>query len=227
MKNSIILSDMDQYGGRGHGIAVVRKWTDADYARSKVEEAIQLARVKKLSLQYCSTCTITHDPSIHQTLHADQLALERLLELGVKPYGVAYGRNAFMRASGNNALWRRLTGIATLPTLYDNTNAKLGVGDSSTAVTVTQTNLQAATNKLAKGMVATYPQLNGSPNDNQAVFRSDFITAEAEYAWNEFGTFNAALGTADSMFNRGLFSPSPGTKGAGVTWTLTETLTNT
>jgi hypothetical protein len=213
--------------GIGQGIAIVRKWTDENYARLRIEEEIQHAKIKKLMKQFCSTCGVTHGPEIHERLFSDQLALEKLLEKGIAPYGMAYGRNAFMRASGNNALWRRLTGIATLPTLYDNTNAKLGVGDSTTAVAVTQTNLQAASNKLAKGMVATYPQINGSPNDNQVVFRSDFVTAEAEYVWNEFGTFNAALGTADSMFNRGLFSPSPGTKGVGVTWTLTETLTNT
>lgn len=213
--------------GIGKGHVIVRQWTDADYARLRTVEEDMRAKVKAEMGKYCLTCGITHSPAIHETVIADMRALVELDKKGIRPYGVAHGYNAFMRASGNNALWRRLTGIATLPTLYDNTNAKLGVGDSNTAVTVTQTNLQAATNKLAKGMVATYPQINGSPNDNQVVFRSDFVTAEAEYAWLEFGTFNAALGTADSMFNRGLFSPSPGTKGAGVTWTLTETLTNT
>lgn len=212
--------------GRGHGVAVVRKWTDADYARLRFEETCQLAKVRKSPKRYCGTCEKTHPAAIHETLFADALALIALEKKGVVPYGMATGYNAYMRATGNSSLWHRLTGIATLPTLFDNTNAKLGVGDSTTAVAVTQTNLQAATNKLAKGMVATYPQINGSPNDNQLVFRSDFITGEAEYVWNEFGTFNGALGTGD-MFNRGLFSPSPGTKGVGVTWTLTETLTNT
>lgn len=213
--------------GKGAGVAVVRMWTDENYARLRNEEEKQRARTRKIAVKYCSDCFITHSIEAHESLMADRAALVILAQKGVMPYGIAHGYNAFMRASGNNALWRRLTGIATLPTLYDNANARLGVGDSSTAVAVTQTNLQAATNKLAKAMVATYPQINGSPNDNQVVFRSDFITGEAEYQWNEFGTFNAALGSADSMFNRGLFSPSPGTKGAGVTWTLTETLTNT
>lgn len=199
--------------GQATGLLVVRKWTNADYERL-VETEQRVERRMRLSAR-------DRGEDIHQE------ALRRLATKGVRPYGMGYGRNAFMRASGNNALWRRLTGIATLPTLYDNSNARIGIGDSTTAVAVTQTNLQAATNKLAKGMVASYPQINGSPNDNQVVFRSDFVNGEAEYAWNEFGTFNAALGTADSMFNRGLFSPSPGTKGAGVTWTATETLTNT
>ncbi len=206
---------------------IVRKWTDEDYARLRNEEEKQHAAIIKRRLRFCDGCEVAHAAAAHERLMSDTIALKTAALLGVKPYGVAVGYNAFMRASGNNALWRRLTGIATLPTLYDNTNAKIGVGDSTTAVAVTQTNLQAATNKLAKAMVATYPQINAPTNDNQVVFRSDFITGEAEYAWNEFGTFNAALGTADSMFNRGLFSPSPGTKGAGVTWTATETLTNT
>jgi hypothetical protein len=212
--------------GRGQGVAIVRKWTDADYARLRTEELKQRALITKFSKARCGGCGKGHDPVIHEMAIADHIALQILRDKGIKPYGVAMGFNAFMRATGNGALWHRLTGIATLPTLYDNTNAKLGVGDSTAAVTVTQTNLQAASNKLAKGMVATYPQISANPNENQVLFRSDFVTGEAEYAWNEFGTFNGALGTGD-MFNRGLFSPSPGTKGAGVTWTLTETLTNT
>lgn len=211
--------------GIGRGEAVVRKWTAEDYIRLRNAEETFRAEVKKARKKYCLTCEKDHSPAIHETVAADMLALRYLESKGIKPYGMARGLNAFMRATGNKSLWGRLTGI-TAPTLFDNTNAKLGVGDSSTAVTVTQTNLQAATNKVAKAMVATYPQINGSPNDNQAVFRSDFNNGEGEFAWNEFGTFNGALGTGD-MFNRGLFSPSPGTKGAGVTWTLTETLTNT
>lgn len=217
---------IESQSGRGAGIAVVRKWTNEDYARLRDEEEIQHRKIIKLHKKFCSTCEITHGPEIHERLVSDQLALERLLEKGISPYGISYGYNAFMRATGNKHLWERLTGIAA-PTLFDNTNAKLGVGDSTTAVTVTQTNLQAATNKLRKAMVATYPLINTSPNDNQVVFRSDFVTGEAEYVWNEFGTFNNVTDGSGSMFNRGLFSPSPGTKGAGVTWTLTETLTNT
>lgn len=197
--------------GRGYGLMVVRKWTDEDYQRLIHQEQKEAARLK----------AVDHEP-MGETIFRE--AMKRLRVLGVKPYGMAWGTNSFMRATGNNALWHRLTGIATLPTLYDNTNARIGVGDSTTAVAVTQTDLQAASNKIRKVMVASYPQINSSPNDNQVVFRADLITGEAEFVWNEFGTFNAASGT--DMFNRGLFSPSPGTKGVGVTWTGTETLTN-
>jgi hypothetical protein len=222
------LSGLAIESGIGRGRVVVRKWYDPDYFRLRDEEVTQRAKLLKAGAgkgHVCVTCEITHSKEAHITLVADKIALAVLAVKGIKPYGVAYGKNAYMRATGNNALWRALTGIAVIPTLYNNANAYTGVGDSATAVAVTQTDLQAAVNKVRRAMVATYPQINASPNDNQVVFRSDYLTTFGEYAWIEFATFNAAA--AGDMFNRGLFSPSPGTKGAGVTWTLTETLTNT
>lgn len=43
-------------------------------------------------------------------------------------------------------------------TAFNNANAYLGVGDSSTAFSAAQTDLQASTNKLRKAMDSTYPQ---------------------------------------------------------------------
>src|SRR5205085_11854555 len=64
------------------------------------------------------------------------------------PFEVIEVQNAYVNAGGA-ALLDRL--IGTSPTAYDNTNANLGVGDSSTATSASQTDLQAATNKLRKG----------------------------------------------------------------------------
>jgi hypothetical protein len=51
-----------------------------------------------------------------------------------------------------------MTMIATLTgTGWNNANAFLGVGDSSTAEAATQTELQAATNRFYKAMNATFP----------------------------------------------------------------------
>jgi len=96
-------------------------------------------------------------------------------------------------------------------TTYANANARIGVGDSSTAAAVGQTDLQAATNKLRKVMDATFPSRSGQT----VTWKSSFTTSEANYAWNEWAVFNAA--TAGTMLNRKV--ESLGTKSSG-TWTL-------
>lgn len=96
------------------------------------------------------------------------------------------------------------------PTAFSAANARIGVGDSSAAVTVGQTDLQAATNKLRKGMEATFPSRSGVTLSLKAAFG----TGEANFAWNEIAVFNAASGGA--MLNRKV--ESMGTKSSG-TWT--------
>lgn len=76
------------------------------------------------------------------------------------------------------------------PTAFDNTNAHLGVGDSTTAFAAAQTDLQAATNKLRKGMESGYPQIA----TNVLTYRSLFGTAEGNFDWQEWGLFNASSG---------------------------------
>jgi hypothetical protein len=47
-------------------------------------------------------------------------------------------------------------GLGT-PTAFSNANAYIGVGDSTTAESASQTDLQASTNKTYKAMSASYP----------------------------------------------------------------------
>lgn len=101
-------------------------------------------------------------------------------------------------------------------TAFNNANARLGVGDSSTAAAVGQTDLQAATNKFRRVMEATFPSRAGGV----VSFKSSFATGEANFAWNEWGIFNSALGA--TMLNRKV--ESMGTKSSGV-WTLEVTIT--
>lgn len=103
------------------------------------------------------------------------------------------------------------------PTPYDNTNAYIGAGDSTTAFDVSQTDLQAATNKLRKGMEASYPQRAG----NVLTFRALFGTAEANFAWQEWAIFNAAA--AGEMLCR--LVESLGTKTAAQSWQFTGQIT--
>lgn len=103
--------------------------------------------------------------------------------------------------------------IGETVTEFDNANAHIGVGDSSTAFAATQTDLQASTNKLRKGMDAGYPQRSG----NVLTFRATFGTSEANFAWQEWGVFNASSG--GTMMNRKV--ESLGTKTSAQSWQFT------
>lgn len=102
-------------------------------------------------------------------------------------------------------------------TAFNNANARIGVGDSTTAFASGQTDLQAATNKFRRVMEAAYPQRAA----NVLTFRALFSTSEANFAWNEWGVFNAA--SAGSMLNRKV--EALGTKTSAQSWQLTVTLT--
>lgn len=122
-----------------------------------------------------------------------------------------------LTTAGRNHIATTLIGAAV--TAYDNSNAYLGVGDSSTAFSAAQTDLQAASNKLRKGMEATYP----SRSTNVLTLRSVFSTSEANWAWEEWAVFNAS--SSGTMLSRKV--ESLGTKLSSQTWQLTVTLTIT
>jgi hypothetical protein len=102
-------------------------------------------------------------------------------------------------------------------TAFNNANSYIGVGDSTTAFAASQTDLVAATNKLRKAMDATYPQVS----TNVITFRSTFATGDANFAWQEWGVFNAS--SAGTMLNRKV--ESLGTKTSAQTWQFTVTIT--
>lgn len=120
-----------------------------------------------------------------------------------------------MTTVGRDYIAQALVGEAF--TAFNNANARIGVGDSSTAFAAGQTDLQAPANKLRKAMDATYPQRAA----NILTFRATFGTGEANFAWNEWGVFNAA--SAGQMVNRKV--ESLGTKTSAQTWQLTVDLT--
>jgi hypothetical protein len=109
--------------------------------------------------------------------------------------------------------------IGETTTDFDNGHAYLGVGDSSDAFDAADTDLQAATNKFRKAMNATYPQRT----DNVITLQSTFSTAQANFAWAEWGTFNA--GSAGTMLQRKV--EALGTKTSASAWQLTAELTVT
>ena len=96
-------------------------------------------------------------------------------------------------------------------------NAYLGVGDSSTAFAASQTDLVAATNKLRKAQDSGYP----SGASNVLTYQSTFGTSDANFAWNEWGLFNASSG--GTMLGRKV--DALGLKANTQSWTFQVTAT--
>ena len=103
-------------------------------------------------------------------------------------------------------------------TAYNNASAYIGVGDSATAESASQTGLQAASNKTYKAMQATYPQRSAQT----ITWRSVFASADANYAWNEFTVVN---GSSDTGTNLNRKVAANGAKASGQTWTVDVSLT--
>lgn len=115
-------------------------------------------------------------------------------------------------------------------TLFDNTNAALGVGDDSTAFAVTQSQLQAeanATSSLRKGMNTGYPDRNPDADGsfNLIRFQSTYGTAEGNFSWLEWGVFNSVTSGAGEMLVRVV--EDLGTKTNASKWVLEVDLTVT
>lgn len=113
--------------------------------------------------------------------------------------------------------WSVAATTVAAATPFNNANSYIGVGDSATAFAATQTDLVAGANKFRKAQDATYPTTAG----NVLTFRSTFGTGDANFAWNEWGVFNAS--TAGTMLNRKV--ESLGTKPGTQSWQFTTTLT--
>jgi hypothetical protein len=129
-----------------------------------------------------------------------------------------------------NAGWTRLMNLLTnqgATQALDATHARIGVGNSNTAETYTDTDLAAAA-----GSTNRWFQLvsgAGSLGTRTLAFAATFGTADGNFAWNEFGLdFGTASGNTVTapLFNRKA-GIAQGTKASGQTWTATATLTFT
>jgi len=145
-------------------------------------------------------------------------SLAVLAARGIKPYDITSSLNT-LTTNGCNILLTALTGGT--PVFYTNALAALGVGDSSAAFALGQTNLQGAvvtTDRIRKAMNATFP----SVVTNVATFQSTFATTEANYVWNEWGLFNNITDASGTMLNRAV--ANLGTKTSASAFQLTVTL---
>jgi hypothetical protein len=110
-----------------------------------------------------------------------------------------------------------ICGLGT-PTKWDNSNARLGVGDSNASESASQTGLLASTNKTFKAMDTGYPQRS----NQTAEWRATYGSGDANYAWEEYTVVNAADDTGKNLNRK---TASKGTKSSGETWTLSLQIT--
>jgi len=113
---------------------------------------------------------------------------------------------------GLQAVWKLLANVGpAFSPIYNEANAEIIAGTSSASSgDQAQTGLLGTT--FSKAVEATYPQTSGGNNEN-LVYRTIFITGEAEFAWNEIGLTNGV-----TVFNR--LVQSLGSKIANQTWTV-------
>lgn len=141
-------------------------------------------------------------------------------EAGADPDEIVKGVGNLLLNAGITRLCNLLVGAGG--TAFNNGNSRIGVGDSSTAASASQTDLQASTNKYWQVMDATYPQVSGQT----ITWKATFGTSDANFAWNEWGIDNgttAGTTVTAPMLNRKV--ASLGTKASGSTWVLTVTIT--
>lgn len=162
------------------------------------------------------------------------LATEALIS-EQKPYEVLTIENGLLNA-GITAMWNLIIGNgsgantgaspAGASAAYNNAQARIGVGDSSTAYAASQTDLQAATNKYLQGMDATFPSVSAQT----VTYRITVGGANANFTWNEIVADNCNGSNSTSTTRSGGATmsravSSMGTKGSGSTWIPTYTVT--
>jgi hypothetical protein len=144
--------------------------------------------------------------------------------LAPDPYETLEGEGNLLTYGGASILWEAVIGSSI--TAYSNANAHIGVGDGNGSVptpVATATDLTAPTNKVRQAMDSTYPQHTDGTSTStnaQVTFRATFAAGTGTFAWNEWGVFNAS--SSGRMLNHK--GQSMGTKGAGVSWTFTVTI---
>lgn len=142
--------------------------------------------------------------------------------------------DGIFEAEGNALTTAGLTRITSLINgaggqALTNTATRIGVGNSTTAFAVGQTDLQAAagaSNRFFMTMDATYP----STSAGVITARATFGTGDGNFAWEEWcldiGTPTVSSGTTvnATMLNRRV-PGSMGTKASGASWVFTVTVT--
>lgn len=142
---------------------------------------------------------------------------EAMVQFGHEFLGTEIQEHNLFLNEGINDIWNKVVG--TTGTAFNNANARVGTGTSTTAAVATQTGLLGT--PVFKAMDATYPL--GAGADQDVDFRGTFTGGEANQAWNEFSVDNGS----GPNINLHRTVSAQGTKTSGQTWVLTVTLSAT
>ena len=126
-------------------------------------------------------------------------------------YAVETSEGNLLLEGGINQIWLLLVGVG-IP--FNNTNARIGVGDSSVVEESTQTGLVATTNIAYKPQDTNYPQVA----DQSIMFKATFGTSDANFQWNEWIVDNGTTALNRKVRSFGL-------KNSGETWSLSVMVT--
>jgi hypothetical protein len=78
--------------------------------------------------------------------------------------------------------------LGNIVTPFDEDNSYIGVGNSDTAFSPSQTDLQGT--KIRKPMLIGYPKKD-LVDPNTLIYKAEFTELEANYSWLEWGIFNS------------------------------------
>lgn len=129
-----------------------------------------------------------------------------------KPYEVIEGEDNVFLNEGINEIWKLVIGSSS--NHFDSSHAQIGVGDSNTSASASQTGLQGS-NTYYKGMDSGYPSISGT----KVTFQATFGSTEANFHWQEWCVHHSSSGID---INRKV--QDMGVKSSGSTWTLQVTL---
>jgi hypothetical protein len=152
------------------------------------------------------------------------------MRLGADPFAVLEIEGNLLTTAGLGHLTTVLTDSGATEVI-STARSFLGVGDSSTGATVSDTALVASTNKYYQSLDSVSRVTTTVTNDSvQAV--ASFDSSTANYAWNEWvlgsstgGSITPGTsvpGTGGFIYNRKV--ASMGTKANGAAWTFTVTI---
>lgn len=135
--------------------------------------------------------------------------LEKRHNPGEEPYEVLFIEGNTGLEGGFARIWDIVMGATA--NVYDNSNAKLVVGNGTQAADATQTALQGDAT-FAMSMDGTYPHDGGTAG--RIYFKGVAGDSDANFAWEEWGV---CRGSGEAFLNRKV--ESLGTKASGE-WTL-------
>jgi hypothetical protein len=138
--------------------------------------------------------------------------IQRVFNSFLRSIGLQRRGNILLN-EGINQLWTLACSTGATP--FDASNAYIGVGDSTASEAVSQTGLQASSNKFYKYMDSSFPTFGTS---QLATWRATFGASEANYDWREFSLSNS---NSDAGKNLNRKVSSQGTKAVSQVWQIT------